>query len=85
MGMSEEGLVEIHLQLHSILRDLLPSELEGKTVLQIEEGATLTDLLQELDITRKVVISVNDLHETNHQRQLQDGDKVMLFTSISGG
>jgi sulfur carrier protein ThiS len=77
--------LEIHLRLQSILRDILPSELEGQTDMHLEEGATLADLLQELNITRKVVVSVNGTHETNHQRHLQDGDKVMLFSSISGG
>lgn len=77
--------MEIHLRLHSILRDLLPSGLEGQTVMHLEEGATLADLLQELNITRKVVVSVNGVHETNHQRHLNEGDKVMLFSSVSGG
>ncbi len=75
----------IHLKLYSILRDKLPSETQGITVLQLEEGATLADILHELGIKRRVVISVNGVHETDRTRQLLDGDEVKLFSSVSGG
>lgn len=77
--------MEIQLQLFSILREKLPPEDDGRTVLDLEEGATLADLMQELNITRKVVVSVNNVQETDHSRQLNDGDVVMLFSSVSGG
>ncbi len=77
--------MEVHLQLYSILREKLPPETQGLTVLQLELGATLTDILNELGIERKVVISVNGVHETDKSRQLQDGDEVKLFSSVSGG
>ena len=77
--------MEIHLQLFSILRDKLPPELKGLTVLQLIEGSTLKDLLTELDINRRVAISVNDLQERNRSRMLKDGDEVKIFTSVGGG
>ena len=73
------------MQLFSILRDKLPPELKGRTTMHLNEGATLKDLLRELEITRKVAISVNDIQETDHTRQLVDGDKVMIFSSVGGG
>ena len=78
-------MLEIHLQLYSILREKLPPKSMGKAVLQLNKGAVLADLLNELDITRRVVISVNNDHETDVSRQLQDGDQVKIFSSISGG
>ena len=78
-------MIEIHLKLYSILREKLPSGSGGQGVMQLKNGAVLADLLDELDITRKVVISVNDVHESDTSRQLQDGDKVQIFSSISGG
>lgn len=78
-------MLEIHLQLYSILREKLPPESRGRAVLQLNEGAVLADLLSELDIARRVVISVNDAHEPDVSRRLQDGDKVKIFSSISGG
>jgi molybdopterin converting factor small subunit len=77
--------LEIQLQLFSILREKLPPEDNGQTVLSLDEGATLADLMQKLNITRKVVVSVNDVQETDQSRQLNDGDVVMLFSSVSGG
>ncbi|MBT3190121.1 MAG: MoaD/ThiS family protein [Anaerolineae bacterium] len=76
---------KIHLQLYSILREKLPPESKGRAILQLDEGATLTDLFNKLDIKRKMVTSVNGVHETDKSRQLQDGDKVKIFSSISGG
>ena len=77
--------MKIHLQLYSILREKLPAEAKGRAILDLGEGATLADLLDELNIKRKVVISVNDLQETDKTRHLQDGDNIKIFSSISGG
>jgi sulfur carrier protein ThiS len=78
-------MIEIHLKLYSILREKLPSGSGGRITFQLKNGAVLADLLDELDIQRKVVISVNGVHESDTSRQLQDGDKVQIFSSISGG
>ena len=75
----------IHVQLYSILREKLPPEAKGQAVLQMDDGANLQDLLDELDITRKVTVSVNDAHESEMSRRLKDGDRVKMFSSISGG
>jgi len=77
--------IKIHLQLYSILREKLPPEANGQIVLQLNDGASLQDLLDEFNITRKVTISVNETHESDMSRQLQDGDQVKIFSSISGG
>ena len=78
-------MLEVHLQLYSILREKLPPEAKGRAVLKMEEGATLGDILEELEIKRRVVISVNDAHEADKSRRLQDGDQVKIFSSVSGG
>ncbi len=77
--------MEIHLQLFSILRDKLPPELRGRTVIQLIEGSTLDDLLNKLGIDRRVAISVNDAQERDRSRKLKDGDKVKIFNSVGGG
>ena len=78
-------MLDINLQLYSILREKLPPGSQGRAVMQMEQGVTLADLLDELEISRRVVISVNGDHETNRSRELQDGDEIKLFSSISGG
>lgn len=78
-------MIRVHVQLYSILREKLSPEANGQAVLQMDDGASLQDLLDEFDIKRRVVISVNGEHETDLSRQLRNGDQVKLFSSISGG
>ncbi len=77
--------MQIRVQLFSILRDRLPPEAKGRTVLKLEEGTTLADILNELGIERKVVISLNGAYESDRTLQLHDGDQVKIFTAVSGG
>ncbi len=53
--------------------------------MHVDEGATLQDILDELGIKHRVVISVNGVHESDKSRPLNDGDEVKIFSSISGG
>lgn len=78
-------MIKIKLQLFSILREKLPIEAKGRDIMQLNEGATLADLLDELDIKRKVTLSVNGVHKTDKSRILNDGDEVKIFSSVSGG
>ena len=78
-------MMKIHLQLYSILREKLPREARGEATLDLRDGATVSDLLQTLDIHRNVVISVNDVHEPDKSRVLSDGDDVRIFSSVGGG
>ena len=80
-----KSIINIHLQLYSILREKLPPEAKGKAVLQLDEGTSLQDLLNRLEINRRVVISMNGTHEPDVSRRLQDGDQIKIFSSISGG
>jgi len=77
--------MEIQLQLYSILRDKLPREARGRTVLDMSDGARLEDILTELDIRRNVVVAVNGEHEKDMSRRLADGDEVKIFSSVGGG
>lgn len=78
-------MIEIRVQLYSILREKLPAGARGRTVLRFEGGATLADVLRELDINRRVVISVNGEHEADDARPLDDQDEVKIFSSVGGG
>lgn len=77
--------MKIHLKLYSILREKLPDEAKGQRAMELGEGATLADLLDELEIERRAVVSVNGVHEADKSRQLADGDEVKIFSSVSGG
>jgi sulfur carrier protein ThiS len=84
MGINEDQL-KIQLKLYSILREKLPGDAKGQRVMELDDGATLADLLEELGIERKAVVSVNGIHEVDKSRQLVEGDQVKIFSSVSGG
>jgi thiamine biosynthesis protein ThiS len=75
----------VQLKLYSILREKLPPDAKGQTDLELEEGETLSGLLDRLEISRRVVISINGEHVTDRSHRLQDGDEIKIFSSISGG
>jgi thiamine biosynthesis protein ThiS len=77
--------LQVKVHLHGILRDQLPAEARGRATLDLDEGATIGDLLNELSITRRVVVALNDEEEPNETRVLSDGDQVVIFTMIGGG
>jgi molybdopterin converting factor small subunit len=77
--------LEICVQLYSILRERQPTDSKGRIVLRLDEGAALSDLIHALGIKRKVTISLNGIQETDRSKQLEDGDEVKIFSSVSGG
>jgi molybdopterin converting factor small subunit len=77
--------MQVKVRLYSILREKLPPEAEGRATLTLKEGATITDLLDAMDIERNVVVSVNGEHERDLDQPLKDEDLVRLFSSVSGG
>ena len=80
-----DWIMNIRIQLYSILREKLPAEAKGQAVIRLDDGATLKELLEQLGIERRVVISVNDIQEVDKSRPLAEGDEVKIFSSISGG
>jgi sulfur carrier protein ThiS len=77
--------MHIHVVLYSTLREKLPREAKGRTILDLPPGSTLTDLLTALDITIPVKCAVNGEIERDEQRLLQDGDEVQVFRPVGGG
>ena len=81
----DNPMLTIQVQLFSILREKLPPESKGRTVIQLDRGATIQNLLTKLDIQKRVAISINDVHERDLSRVLEDGDNVKIFTPLRGG
>ena len=67
------------------LVDFLPDSDKGKTTLTLNNESTITDMLDKLQIKRKVVVAVNGDEEKGFDNVLSDGDEVIVFTVISGG
>ena len=76
--------MEINVTLHGILRDYLPRKAKGKTTLNVPEGTTIDDVIQQLEIKQNVSAAVNGVEvETGHV--LQEGEKLDMFRVIAGG
>ena len=76
--------MEITITLHGILRDYLPRPAKGKTTLQLPEGATINDVVQQLKIKQNVSAAVDGVEvQTDHL--LQGGEELHLFRLIAGG
>jgi sulfur carrier protein ThiS len=76
--------MEINVTLHGILRDYIPRQAKGKTVLDLPPGATIDDVIRQLKIKQNVSAAVNGVEvENNHV--LQNGEELHLFRFIAGG
>ena len=92
-------MIQIHVQLFSILRDCLPPDAKrGKATISLPRGATVADLVMDLGIDRQLGDTARDVvakanwqvmvsgrFETDMGRVLQDGDEVRIFPPVSGG
>ena len=67
------------------LVDFLPDSDKGKATMTLNNDSTIADMLDKLQIKRKVVVAVNGDEEKGPDYVLSDGDEVLVFTVISGG
>ncbi len=77
--------MRIHVELMGSLVDYLPESQHGQTTRSLRDGSTVAELLNELNIRRKVIVAVNEDEEKELEHVLVDGDEVLVFTVISGG
>ena len=78
-------MIEIHVRLHGALRDKLPPEARGRTTLTLHDGTTITAVLEQLSLHRRIEVAVNSEIEDNWNTALQDGDQVEIFRPAAGG
>ena len=67
------------------LVDFLPDSDKGKATMKLNNDSTIADMLDKLQIKRKVVVAVNGDEEKGFDHVLSDGDEVLVFTVVSGG
>ena len=77
--------MKINLELLGPLVDYLPDSDRGKVTYELNNGSSIEDMLEKLQIRRKVVVSVNGDEEKGLDYVLSDGDEVLVFTVVSGG
>ena len=77
--------MKINLELMGPLVDYLPDSDKGKATLTLNNDSTIADLLDKLQIKRKVVVAVNGDEEKGLDHVLSEDDEVLVFTVVSGG
>ena len=77
--------MKINLELMGPLVDFLPESDKGKAVMTLNNDSTIADLLDKLQIKRKVVVAVNGDEEKGLDYVLSEDDEVLVFTVVSGG
>jgi molybdopterin converting factor small subunit len=84
--------MRIYVRLFANLRDRFPSDDRGRGEVVLEEGASLADLIEQLEIPDPLaqMVLVDGLQEPRSReerakRALEDGQTVSIFPPVAGG
>ena len=84
--------MRIQVRLFASLRDRFPSDDHGRGEVELNEGATLADLIERLEIPDPLaqMVLINGLQEPRNReerarRTLEDGQTVSIFPPVAGG
>ncbi len=80
--------MQIEVKLFANLRKKLPPGSSGsKALLTLEEGATITTIIQQLDIPPDLaqMVLVNGEQTREFDQPLPDGATVSIFPPVAGG
>jgi molybdopterin converting factor small subunit len=84
--------MRIHVRLFANLRDRFPGGDRGKGDVDLDDGASLADLINRLEIpdpqVQMVLVDGQQVPRTTsgrEERVLQDGETVSIFPPVSGG
>lgn len=77
--------MKIRVVLHSILREKLPLETNGRVDLDLPEDCTVLEVIRRLELPEHAVCAINGQIERSLYKVLQDGDEVHFFRPGAGG
>ena len=83
MSFAETDDMNIRIKLMGVLRDKIPPD----GTLQMQPGATIEDVLRQLDISTTLVqvISVNGQFQRDHSHVLSPDDELLVLPPVAGG
>ncbi|TNF48188.1 MoaD/ThiS family protein [bacterium] len=79
--------MKIELKLYAQMASLKPKEVgRGPWALEVSEGTTVKNLLEELKVPRESVklVFLNGVHASDDDI-LKEGDRVGVFPAVAGG
>lgn len=79
-------MIRVDVRLYTILRHRPDGQIRGSLTLELDDGATVSQVLQALDVPDDlpIVISVNE-QSAQPTTVLKAGDRVELIPAIAGG
>ncbi len=77
--------MKVSVILHSYLREKLPPEAQGRTILELAEGARVKDVIAQLDLPDHVIFALNEQLERDREIALKDGDALRFLRAGAGG
>jgi sulfur carrier protein ThiS len=77
-------LIRVKVTLHSYLKEFLPEELDGEKEFELLDGATISDLIQIMELPESAA-AVNESIERDRGKVLQDGDHIRFLRPGAGG
>ena len=78
-------MIQVHVRLHGALRDKLPPQSKGQTLLDVQDGADVSTVLNHLSLHRHIQVAINGEIVENLERTLADGDRLEVFRPAAGG
>ena len=79
--------MKVEINLYASLSHYAPDRSSGKSfVMEITEGAKISDLLAQLEVPKDAVkiLFINGVH-ANGDTILKDGDRLGIFPPVAGG
>ncbi len=76
--------MQIQVTLVGSLRDKLPKQAKGMTTIIVDEGCTVADVLQQLQLATTIAAAVGG-QQVDKAYLLKDGDALQLFRMLGGG
>jgi molybdopterin converting factor small subunit len=84
--------MRIHVRLFANLRDRLPSSDRGRGEIELDDRASLADLIERLEIPDPLaqMVLIDGLQEPRSREErarriLEDGQTVSIFPPVAGG
>jgi sulfur carrier protein ThiS len=78
-------MVRVRVRLHGALRDKLPPQSKGQTILDMPDGADVSAVLSQLSLRSHIQVAINGEIVENLETIVNDGDQVEVFRPAAGG
>jgi molybdopterin converting factor small subunit len=78
--------MKVEIRLFATLKELLPTKNSEGTIIEVNKGTIIDDLVEKYKISREIrlIIIVNGRHE-NESYIINDGDRIGIFPPVGGG